>query len=81
MKCLSLFALITLSFLAVAPQPGAAQPSAVHPVPPVSNPCPRPAAGTVVGNPHPFSAPMAFWRFGSLTSIDSTSQTGNSSVS
>jgi hypothetical protein len=51
MQRFSLYFLTTLSLLAVVPKPGAAQTSAVPPVPPVSNPCPRPAAGTVVGNP------------------------------
>ena len=48
MQRVSLFALTTtLSLLALAPRPSSAQ----TPVSPVSNPCPRPAAGTVVGNP------------------------------
>ena len=33
------------------PAPVAAQTSAIQPVPPVSNPCPRPAAGSVAVNP------------------------------
>jgi FtsP/CotA-like multicopper oxidase with cupredoxin domain len=48
----SVFALTTiLSLLALAPRPSAAQTTPTQPVTPVSNPCPRPAAGTVVGNP------------------------------
>jgi FtsP/CotA-like multicopper oxidase with cupredoxin domain len=41
----------TFSLLAVLPQPGRAQPSAVPSVSPVANPCPRPAAGSVVAPP------------------------------
>jgi len=47
----AVFALTSLSLLAIVPKPCAAQPGAVPPVPPVSNPCPRPAAGSVVSNP------------------------------
>jgi FtsP/CotA-like multicopper oxidase with cupredoxin domain len=44
------FVLTTLSLLAVVPGSAAAQMTAGQ-VPPLSNPCPRPAAGSVVANP------------------------------
>jgi FtsP/CotA-like multicopper oxidase with cupredoxin domain len=47
----SLFVLTTLTVLVVQPASSAAQTSVGQPVPPVSNPCPRPAAGSVVSNP------------------------------
>ena len=51
MQRFCLFVVTTsLSLLTVAPQPGAAQTTSA-PVPPVSNPCPVPPAGSVVGNP------------------------------
>jgi FtsP/CotA-like multicopper oxidase with cupredoxin domain len=46
-----LFVLTTLTCFFVQPVYSAAQASAGQPVPPVANPCPRPPAGSVVGNP------------------------------
>jgi hypothetical protein len=48
--CLLLVVATTPSLLLLTPQPASAQNAPVQ-VPPVSNPCSRPAAGSVVGNP------------------------------
>ncbi len=56
MQRLSLFALATLSVVAMLAKTCAAQTNAPTPVPPVSNPCPRPVAGTVVSTPPSLSS-------------------------
>ena len=48
--------LTSLLLVSAAPQLGAAQVGATRPVPPVANPCQRPSAGTVVGNPPSLSS-------------------------